>query len=126
VTVYLDLDDLVDIAQLVLDAPPRVRDYGLLSSSAARPATVAFGHEAYPDLRAKAGALLHSICMNHALIDGNKRLAWAATRVFLALNDIPLADVDVDAAEAFMLGVAGGQLTEVPDIARELRKLYVS
>jgi death on curing protein len=41
--VYLDLDDLVEVAQLVLGSPPRVRDYGLLSSSAARPATVAFG-----------------------------------------------------------------------------------
>ena len=44
--VYLDLEDLIEIAQLVLGSPPRVRDYGLLSSSIARPATVAFGHEA--------------------------------------------------------------------------------
>jgi death-on-curing protein len=124
--VYLDLDDLIEVAQLVLGSPPRVRDYGLLSSSVARPATVAFGHEAYPDVWEKAAALLHSLCMNHALIDGNKRLAWAATRVFLALNDVPLCDVEVDAAEAFMLGVAGGQLSEVADIARELRKLYLA
>ena len=124
--IYLDLDDLVEIAQLVLASPPRVRDYGLLSSSVARPATVAFGHEAYPDVWEKAAALLHSLCMNHALIDGNKRLAWAATRVFLALNDRPLCDVEVDAAEAFMLGVAGGQVSEVADIARELRKLYLA
>ncbi len=123
---YLDLDDLVEIAQLILGSPPKVRDYGLLSSSAARPATVAFGHEAYPDTWEKAAALLHSLCMNHALIDGNKRLAWAATRVFLALNDVPLSDVEVDAAEAFMFGVAGGQLSEVADIARELRKLYLA
>lgn len=122
--IYLDLDDLVEIAQLVLRSPPRVRDYGLLSSSVARPATVAFGHEAYPDIWEKAAALLHSLCMNHALVDGNKRLAWAATRVFLALNDTPLCDVEVDAAEAFMLDVAGGRLNEVADIARELRELY--
>jgi death-on-curing protein len=64
--------------------------------------------------------------MNHALIDGNKRLAWAAARVFLALTDVPLRDVDVDAAEALMLGIAGGQLSEVADIARELRKLYLT
>ena len=125
-TNYLDLDDLVDIAQVILGAAPRVRDYGLLSSSAARPATVAFGHEAYPDLWDKAAALLHSLCMNHALIDGNKRLSWAAARVFLALNDVPLGDVDVDAAEAFMLGVAAGHLVEVADISRELRKLYLT
>jgi death-on-curing protein len=126
VTIYLDLDDLIEIAQVVMGTTPRVRDYGLLASSAARPTTVAFGHEAYPDLWEKAAALLHSLCMNRALIDGNKRLSWAATRVSLALNDIPAQDVDVDAAEAFMLGVAGGQLTEVADIARELRKLYLA
>lgn len=125
-TVYLDLDDLVEIARPVLGSPPRIRDYGLLSSSASRPSTVAFGHEAYPDVWGKAAALLHSLCMNHALVDGNKRLAWAAARVFLALNDVPLCDVEVDAAEAFMLGVAGGQLDEVGDIARELRKLYLA
>jgi death-on-curing protein len=122
---HLDLDDLVEIAQIVMGSAPLVRDYGLLSSSAARPATVAFGHEAYPDLWEKAAALLHSLCMNHALIDGNKRLAWAAARVFLALNDLPLGDIDVDAAEAFVMSVADGRLTEVGDIARELRKLYV-
>jgi death-on-curing protein len=126
VTVYLDLDDLIEIAHTVLGTAPRVRDYGLLSSSVARPTTIAFGHEAYPDLWEKAAALLHSLCMNHALIDGNKRLSWAATRVFLALNDVPLTDVEVDAAEAFMIAVAAGQLVEVPDIARELRKLYIA
>lgn len=124
-TVYLDLDDLVEIAGVILGAAPRVRDYGLLSSAAARPATVAFGHEAYPDLWDKAAALLHSLCMNHALIDGNERLGWAASRVFLALNDIPPSEVEVDAAEAFILAVAAGRLTDVSGIARELRKLYL-
>jgi death-on-curing protein len=127
VTVYLDVDDLFDIASIVLGGPPGVRDYGLLSSAAAQPATVAFGQEAYPDIWSKAAALPHSLCMNHASVDGNKRLAWAraATRVFLGLNDVAPQDVDVDQAEQVMLAVAGGELVEVPDIARELRKLYV-
>jgi death on curing protein len=125
VTVYLDVDDLFDIAKVVLGEPPRVRDYGLLSSAAVRPATVAFGREAYTENWSKAAALLHSLCKNHALIDGNKRLAWAATRVFLGLNDLPPQDVDVDQAEQLVLAVAAGELVEVPDIARELRKLYV-
>ncbi len=124
-TSYLEVDDLVEIASIVLDETPQVRDFGLLSSAAVRPATVAFGQEAYTDLWSKAAALLHSICMNHALIDGNKRLAWAATRVFLALNEVPIQDVDVDQAEALVMSVASGVLTEVPDIARELRKLYL-
>jgi death-on-curing protein len=125
VTVYLEVDDLVEIASIVLGEPPQIRDLGLLSSSAVRPATVAFGQEAYTDLWTKAAALLHSVCMNHALIDGNKRLAWAAARVFLALNDVPVKDVDVDPAEVVVMSVAGGTLTEVSDIARELRELYV-
>ena len=52
-------------------------------------------------------------------------LAWAAGRVFLALNEVPIQDVDVDQAEALVMSVASGTLTEVSDIARELRKLYV-
>ncbi|WP_410809784.1 type II toxin-antitoxin system death-on-curing family toxin [Micromonospora sp. 067-2] len=124
-TNYLDVDDLVEVASIVLGETPQVRDFGLLSSAAVRPATVAFGQEAYPDLWSKAAALLHSVCMNHALIDGNKRLAWAAARVFLALNEAPIQDVDVDQAEVFVMSVASGALTDVPDIARELRKLYL-
>ncbi|MDG4802880.1 Fic family protein [Micromonospora sp. WMMD980] len=122
---YLEVDDLVEIASVVLGETPQIRDFGLLSSAVVRPATVVFGQEAYPDLWRKAAALLHSVCMNHALIDGNKRLAWAAARVFLALNEVSIQDVDVDQAEAFVMSVASGTMTEVPDVARELRKLYV-
>jgi death-on-curing protein len=122
---YLEVDDLVEIASIMLGEAPQIRDFGLLSSAAVRPATVAFGQEVYPDLWSKAAALLHSVCMNHALIDGNKRLAWVAARVFLALNEVPIRDVDVDQAEALVMSVADGSLTEVPDIARELRKLYL-
>ncbi len=125
-TIYLETEDLISIASVVLGAPPKVRDYGLLASAAARPATSIFGQDAYPDLAGKAAALLHSLCRNHALIDGNKRLAWAAAVVFIALNnDRPVPDVDVDRAEAFMLAVADGSLTEVSAIATELRHLGV-
>jgi death on curing protein len=125
-TTHLDVEDLVSIAAIVLGSPPKVRDYGLLASAAARPATSAFGQDAYPDLASKAAALLHSICSSHALIDGNKRLAWAAAVVFIGLNNgAPVAHVDVDRAEAFMLAVADGSLTEVSAIAAELRRLGV-
>ena len=87
--VYLDLPSLLDLAELILGGAPHVRDVGLLSSAAARPATVAFGIEAYEDVWTKASALLQSIALNHALLDGNKRLAWVAARVFLDLNGVP-------------------------------------
>lgn len=125
-TIYLDTEDLISIASVVLGAPPKVRDYGLLASAAARPATSVFGQDAYPDLAGKAAALLHSICGNHALIDGNKRLAWAAAVVLIGSNNgKPIPDVDVDRAETFMLAVADGSLTEVPTIATELRRLGI-
>ena len=61
-------------------------------------------------------------CMCHR----NKRLAWAAAVTFLALNGVAVREVDVDAAEAFMLAVAGGTLTEVSQIEARLRYLYGS
>lgn len=121
---YLTGDDLIDIARIVLDAPPPVRDYGLLSSAAVRPATIASGQEAYPDLFCKAAALLHSITMNHALVDGNKRTAWAATVTFLALNGHSIPKIDVDAAESLVLAIADGSMREVADLAKGLRALY--
>jgi death on curing protein len=71
-TSYLDAEDLVDIASVILGTPPKVRDYGLLASAAARPAASMFGQEAYPDLASKAAALLHSISRNPTLIDGKQ------------------------------------------------------
>ena len=63
-----------------------MRDYGLLEAALARPEATAFGKDAYQDLDAKAAALLHSVARNHALIDGNKRLALAAVIAFYGLT----------------------------------------
>jgi death-on-curing protein len=65
-----------------------VRDIGLLDSATARPRSSAFGEDAYPTITLKAAALLHSLVNNHALLDGNKRIAWLATVVFLDLNGL--------------------------------------
>jgi death-on-curing protein len=121
---YLTAEDLVVLAEAVLGQPPVIRDPGLLAAAAARPSTVVFGQVAYPSLVGKAAALLFSICQNHTLLDGNKRLAWAAAVTFLALNGVPVPDIDVDAAESFMLSVADGRLTEVAQTGIELRSLY--
>jgi len=121
---YLSVEDLVVLAETILGQPPVLRDPGLLASAAARPAAVVFGQTAYPTLFGKAAALLFSICQNHTLLDGNKRLAWAAAVTFLALNGVPIPDVDVDAAEAFMIAVAKGELAEVARIEARLLALY--
>jgi hypothetical protein len=75
------------------------------------------GQDAYPDLFAKAGALLHSLAANHPLVDGNKRLAWLATYVFVAKNGVEL-DPDDDTACDFVIAVAAGQFDDVGEIAQ--------
>jgi death-on-curing protein len=111
---YLTTEDLLEIAAGVT-GDAAVRDEGLLASAAGRPRASAFGDEAYPTFAGKAAALMHSLARNHALIDGNKRLAWAATRVFCLLNGRDLA-FDVDEAEALVQAIARGGL-EASEIA---------
>lgn len=116
----LDTDDLLHIAERTLGAPPEVRDLGLLESAAARPFASAFGEDAYPDLETKAAALLHSIASNHALVDGNKRLALAATIAFLGINGLRLTWTN-DEAYDFAIAVASGELSELGEIAAGIR-----
>jgi death on curing protein len=120
-TEYLTAEDLVFIARNVLGTTPVIRDYGLISSAAARPQTNVFGVEAYTDVWSKAAALLHSIVKNHPLLDGNKRLGWVAMRTFLELNDVPPLRPHVDDAESLVLAVADGSLDAVEEIAKRLR-----
>jgi death-on-curing protein len=114
----LTVEDLLDIAAGVLDEVA-VRDAGLLAAAAARPRTTVFGADAYPGFEDKAAALLHSLVRNHALVDGNKRLAWSAARVFHLLNGRDLT-YTVDEAEQLMVQAAAGDL-DVADIAGWLR-----
>ncbi len=111
---YLSVEDLLEIAAGVIDHVV-VRDAGLLAAAAARPQVTVFGDDAYPTFEGKAAALLHSLVRNHALVDGNKRLAWSAARIFCLLNDRDLT-YTVDEAEDLMLGAASGQI-DVPQIA---------
>lgn len=119
---YLTYEDLLEIAEGVL-GEVLVRDHGLLQSAAARPQTSVFGEDAYPDFATKAAALMHSLARNHPLVDGNKRLAWSAMRVFCLMNgwDVQLT---VNAAERLVLDVAAGA-TDVPAITVLLREHLV-
>jgi death-on-curing protein len=114
---YLDLEDLLQLTD-DLDVGP-VRDVGLLESAAARPRTNLFGEDAYPTLPLKAAALLHSLCRNHALMDGNKRLAWLAASVFLDINGTAV-ELSQDDVFELVMAVAEGAL-DVPEIAERLR-----
>ena len=96
-----------------------VRDMGLLQSALERPHTTLMGRDAYPGIDLKAAALLHSVCLNHALVDGNKRLAAILALVFLEVNG---ASYDLSNDELFdlVMSVASGTMRDVADIAADL------
>ncbi len=111
---YLSVEDLLEIASGVMPQVA-VKDPGLLAAAAARPAISVFGDDAYRTFEDKAAALMHSLVRNHALVDGNKRLAWSATRVFCVLNGRDLT-YTVGEAEEMMIEAAAGRL-DVPEIS---------
>ncbi len=119
-TEYLDLDDLIEVARQAVGPGAVVADYGLLESALARPRASVFGEDAYPDLHLKAAALLHSLLRNHALVDGNKRLAWTACRTFLAINGHWIRAPE-DERFDFVVRVAAGTVRNLDEIATQLR-----
>lgn len=97
---FLTVDEVLAIHARLIECfggPPGIRDAGLLESALYRPRT---GY--YEDLAAMATALFESLLMNHPFIDGNKRVAFFATDVFLRLNGWKLK-VDADEAHAFLI-----------------------
>jgi death-on-curing protein len=119
---YLDVEDLLALASQLLGDPVPVRDVGLLTSAAARPASSPFGEDAYRDVWQKAAALLQSLVKNHALVDGNKRLGWLATAVFLELNGVSATRAANDDVYDFVMDVAGEHRT-VEEIALDIRRI---
>jgi len=97
---YLSLDEVLGIHERLIEhfgGPPGVRDLGLLESALFRPRT---GY--YQDIAEMAAALFESLIMNHPFMDGNKRVAFFATDVFLRLNGWKLV-VEADAAHLFII-----------------------
>ena len=81
---FLSRDEVLAIHQRLIEVfggPDGLRDPGLLDSALHRPQT---GY--YEDLSAMAAAMFVSLLMNHPFVDGNKRVAFFATDVFLRLN----------------------------------------
>ena len=88
-----------------------VRDEGLLESALTRPQQLFAYGDPPPDLAALAASLAFGIARNHPFIDGNKRTAFVAAELFLALNGYRLAAEDADCVP-HMLALAGGDLDE--------------
>ena len=119
----LTVEDLLLIAETIRTTA--VRDVGLLDAAAYRPQATAFGVDAYATVHQKAAALLEAVVRNHALVDGNKRLGWAAAVVFYDLNGFDLDPPGVDDAVELVVAVAAGQL-ELAKLSERLMGWAVS
>ena len=86
-----------------------IRDFNLLDSAVHRPQTSFMGEDLYPTLFDKAASLLHSILMNHAFIDANKRTAIVSTARFLYLNSYKITMEQKEVVE-FALKVESKQM----------------
>ena len=85
-----------------------LRDEGLLDSALARPMTL-FSYEPDSTIFRLAAAYAHSLCSNHAFVDGNKRIAFLASAVFLQINGFTLV-ADEATATVIFLRLASGEL----------------
>lgn len=86
-----------------------IRDQGLLESALARPLNRwSYGEDDFATL---AACYAFGIARNHPFVDGNKRTAWVAARLFLMVNDATLAFQKADAIR-MMLALASGDLPE--------------
>ncbi len=111
-TEYLSVEQVVELhlRQLArFGGAAGLRDRGTLESALARPAMTFGGEDLYPDLPAKAAALMHSLALNHPFVDGNKRVAAHASLVLLVANEWEIATTSAELA-AVTLSVAAGEL----------------
>jgi death-on-curing protein len=110
---YLTLGEVVALHRAILDVSggaPGIRHLGGLESALAQPRASFGGAELHQSLAAKVAALGFSLALNHPFVDGNKRVAHAATEAMLMLNGLELA-APVDEQERVMLDLAAGLLT---------------
>ena len=99
--------------------PSGVRDQGLLESALQRPRNH-FHYEGETDLYVLAATSATGIAANHPFVDGNKRAAFQAMILFLALNGRPLRAEKVEAIRV-MFAVAAGEIG-TDDLADWLRR----
>jgi death on curing protein len=110
---YLSLGEVVELHRRVVaqaGGASGLRNLGALESAVAQPRATFGGADLYPTLAAKAAALGYSLALNHAFVDGNKRVAHAALETFLVLNGYELA-AEVDEGEQVMLALAAGAIS---------------
>lgn len=120
---FLTVDRVVAIQRRMIEefgGDEGIRDHGLLESAVAMPAASFGGEYLHDGIPAMAAAQLFHLCKNHAFVDGNKRVALAATEVFLLLNEWNLAATNNE-LEELTLAVAASEMSK-DDLTAWMRK----
>ena len=123
VVLFLSVEEVLAIHERLVErfgGLAGIRDLGLLESALHRPQT---GY--YADLAAMAAAQFESLLMNHPFVDGNKRVAFFATDVFLRLNGWKF-EVDPDETHSFLIALLEKQQCDFDHLLPWIRKVLAS
>jgi death-on-curing protein len=109
---YLTVSEVIELYRQVMETSGGT--VGILSiesleSAVAQPRATFGGNELYPTIIEKTAALGFSLVMNHAFVDGNKRIGHYAMETFLVINGYEL-DAPLDEQESIILQLASGRL----------------
>lgn len=118
-TLFPTLAEVLELHKILIErfgGSSGVRDLGLLESALMRPQT---GY--YASLSLEAAALMQSLCQNHDFVDGNKRIAFAVTAIFLRMNNYRLK-LDADYGESFLIEQVIQKKASIDNIASWLEK----
>lgn len=110
---YLTVSEVIELYRQVMETSGGtvgILSIEALESALAQPRATFDGKELYPAIIEKAAALGFSLVMNHAFVDGNKRIGHYAMETFLVLNGYEL-DISVDEQESIILQLASGKLS---------------
>jgi death-on-curing protein len=113
VTLHLSIEQVLEVHAYQIrrfGGSAGLRDRGALEAAVARPQMTFGGEDLYPEIPAKAAALMHSLVMNHPFVDGNKRVGAHAALLFIRANEM---EPDITPAEltAVTLSLARGELS---------------
>lgn len=111
-TRYLNIVELLIINETLIGKQSQLRDVDLLEAAVLRPQSSAFGEDAYPTVIDKAGAFFHSLTLNHAFVDGNKRTATVALIIFLEWNGYRVVWDEAQALEFIVAASTGAYTVE--------------
>jgi death-on-curing protein len=113
VTLYLSIDQVLEIHAYQIrrfGGSPGLGDRGALEAAVGRPQMTFGGEDLYPEIAAKAAALMYSLVMNHPFVDGNKRVGAHAALLFIRANEMEPEITPAELTEA-TLALARGDLS---------------